>query len=372
MILIATDKIGGPGKGIFQFLRYADPERFSFLLCNFDPHWSCEGSFEFLERAQSERIAVHLLRQHRPIDVGLVAEAYDVIQRQGITLLQTHSYKANILGCLLKLRYRIPWIAFAHGYTGGAFRLHLYNRLDQFSYRFADRVVTVSSSLQVLLKHRGVRPERMRLIPNAIDPEDLQPRCALNAVRGTLKVPANEPLIAVIGRLSPEKGQRVFLQALRLLAPQFPSLRSLIVGEGPDEEKLRALAFQLGITEQVIFTGYRSDMPDLYKALDLVVIPSFSEGHPNVLLEAMACGIPVVSTDVGSVREVMGASGLVRPGTPTDLAVAIADVLRDPERSRELAKARQSEIRARFNPRRRAERILALYDEVLDLCNASP
>lgn len=369
LILIATDVVGGPGKGIFQIIRYADAQRFSFDLCNFQPSWCEQESREFYERAQSKGITMHRLRQNRAIDPGLLGQVYRVMRKENINLLQTHSYKANIVGCLLKLRYRIPWIGFAHGYTSGTFRLQLYNRLDQLCYRFADRIVTVSASLQTLLMRRGVPTERIRFIPNAIDPGELQSRCEPGAMRAELKIPTSSRcVIGVIGRLSSEKGHQVFLQACRLLVPQFPDLRALIVGKGPLEKQLRAHAAELGIEEQIIFIGHRSDMPDIYRMLDLVVIPSFSEGHPNVLLEAMACGIPVVSTDVGGVRESIGKAGLlVQPGSPEELAAAMVTVLNDPIRARELATADQSEVLARFDPQQRAQRIQALYDEVLGL-----
>lgn len=369
LILIATDVVGGPGKGIFQIVRHADPQRFSFDLCNFEPKWCEQESSEFYERAQSNGIYTHRLRQDQVIDLGLLGQLYRLIRKEKINLLQTHSYKANIMGCILKLRYRIPWIGFAHGYTSGTFRLHLYNRLDQLCYRFADRIVTVSAPLQSLLLRRGVPAERIRFIPNAIDPEELQPRCEAVAMRAELKLPATSRcVIGVIGRLSSEKGHQVFLQAFRLLVPHFPDLRALIVGKGPLEKQLRVHAVELGIEEKIIFTGHRSDMPDIYRMLDLVVIPSFSEGHPNVLLEAMACGIPVVSTDVGGVRDSIGKAGLlVQPGRPEELAAAMATVLNDPSRARELATADQSEVLARFDPQQRAQRIQALYDEVLGL-----
>ena len=370
--MVASDRVGGPGKGIFQLLRYADPHRCSFLLCNFflgkiDFLRNSTDSFEFFEMARAKGIEIKLLDQKNIIDPTLIGKAYRLIQREGINILETHSYKANILGSLLKLRYSIPWIAFAHGYTGGGLRLHLYNRIDQYCYQFADRVVVVSAQLKKLLLRRRVKEERIQLIHNAVDIEELKPLRVPAEVRGYFKAPASGHMVAVIGRLSPEKGQRTFLEALQMVVPQISSLRALIIGEGPDEKKLRALALELGIGEKVEFTGYRSDMPDIYGALDLVVIPSFSEGHPNVLLEAMACGVPVVSTDVGSVREAMGASGiLVRPGEPAELATAILKILNNPDLGRKIRNAGLSEVKARFDPLRRAERLMALYEEVLD------
>ena len=140
--------------------------------------------------------------------------------------------------------------------------------------------------------------------------------------------PAKDVRLLSVGRLSPEKGQVLLLQAVARLVPEFPGLRIAFAGIGPLEDSLRQESKRLGITERVEFLGYVEDMPRLYGDYDLVVQSSFTEGLPNVMLETSYLGVPVVATDVGGTREVIqhGETGLLV--TPRSLEALTAGIRR--------------------------------------------
>ncbi len=367
MIVIATDIIGGPGKGLFQFLRFSDHRRFDYLLCNYDRAGWTGYRNDFLDMARDQGIQVHRFYQRFTIDPLLVLQAYRTIKANGINIVQTHSYKSNILGFLLKRMFGIPWIAFAHGYTGENKKVALYNRLDLWCYQYADLAVVVSDPLKRLLQSKGTHPQRIIKLPNAVDRRELTPQTEPQVLREKWSIDAERPVIAVIGRLSPEKGQMVFLQAFQEAGKRIEGLQALIIGDGQELENLQQFCRENGMAEDVIFTGHVTNVGDYYRLIDLLVIPSYSEGLPNVLLEAMALGVPVVSTKVGAVGEVLQGmeENMVTPGDHYALAERISTFLADPDlKQRSTTKAGKI-ITRRYNPKMRAERLVSLYDRIL-------
>lgn len=367
MIVIATDIIGGPGKGLLQFLRFADRRRFDFLLCNYDRAGRNGFRSDFLNAAAAQGLVVHRFHQRATIDPLLIAQALRTIRKNRIDIVQTHSYKSNILGCLLKLLYNMPWIAFAHGYTGENNKIALYNRLDLMCYKYADLAVVVSEPLKRLLHSNGVDPRRIVKLPNAVDRKELVAHGDPQQLRRDRFLPADGAVIAVIGRLSPEKGQLVFLQAFRKIKARMAHATALIVGDGPEKPRLMQYCRDHGLAQNVVFTGHVTNVGNYYRMADLLVIPSYSEGLPNVLLEAMALGVPVIATRVGAVGEVLQGmdAAMVPPGDSAALAERMRLFLGDPSLAQETARQGRRTIALRYDPIRRAENLVALYYRVL-------
>lgn len=188
------------------------------------------------------------------------------------------------------------------------------------------QVVAVSQAVAEV--SRTVMPGApVRVIANAVDTERFRP-APRAAARAALGLPAEGPLVGAAGRLEPVKGHDVLLRAM----VEVPQARLVLIGEGSARDTLRRLADQLGLAERVHFLGHRGDMPQVLPALDLFCLPSRNEGLPLSVIEAQACDIPVVASDVGSLREaVCPASGrLVPPEDPPALAAAIRASLAAP------------------------------------------
>ena len=367
MIVIATDIIGGPGKGLFQFLKFADHRRFDYLLCNYDRAGMTGTRDDFLDKARAEGIPLYRFYQYTVIDPSLVLRAFRTIRRHRINIVQTHGYKSNILGCLLKLLFRVRWIAFAHGYTAENNKIAIYNRMDLRCYRYADLAVVVSEPLERLLLANRVRPQRIVKLPNAVDLKELAPQTEPFMLRQALGLHENTKLIGVIGRLSPEKGQMVFLEAFHSIKARLSGLKALIIGDGPEKARLMDYCRVQGLIDDVIFTGHVLNVGDYYRILDLLVIPSYSEGLPNVLLEAMGIGVPVVSTRVGAVAEVLAElpNNMIPAGDAEALAERIVRFLGRPDHARQSTAVGKTIIAERYDPAVRANKLLGLYDRVL-------
>jgi glycosyltransferase involved in cell wall biosynthesis len=175
-------------------------------------------------------------------------------------------------------------------------------------------------------------------------------------------------LVGIVGRLSSVKNPRLFLDAAALVCSARPHVRFLVVGDGELGSEMRARAGELGLMNQVIFTGWRHDLVSVYADLDAVVSSSNNEGMPLTIIEAMAAGCPVVATAVGGVPDLIddGVTGLlVAPRNPGLLATAILRVLNDRVLAQALADTARSRARVRFQATRFVADMNALYERLL-------
>ena len=252
-------------------------------------------------------------------------------------VLCCHGYKANLLGRFAARRAGVPVVAVSRGWTADCFRVRLYEKLDRFALRWMDRVVCVSEGQANKVRRAGVPGERVTVIRNAIRADRFaapEPRNR-DLLQGFFASP-RRLIVGAAGRLSPEKGFGVLVRAAAQVCRQRSDVGFVLFGEGPLRDRLQRDIAQLGLEGRFVLAGFRSDLDALVPSLDLLVLPSFTEGLPNVILEAMAAAVPVVATAVGGTPEVVvdGVTGwLVSPGDVEALAAGIAEMLASPERA---------------------------------------
>ena len=190
-------------------------------------------------------------------------------------------------------------------------------RLGAWLSRFADLIIVNSEAGRTHYVNNGYSSRRMTVIHNGIDTEHFQPdKTAGQRVRDEWKITDEQCLIGHVGRLDPRKDHQNFLHAASLLSRERENVRFVCIGTGPERsfQRLRHLAERLGLTERLIWAGGRHDMCAVYNALDVLASSScWGEGFPNVIGEAMACGVPCVVTDVGDSAHIVGDVGIVVP-----------------------------------------------------------
>jgi len=190
-------------------------------------------------------------------------------------------------------------------------------------------LMIANSEAGLIRRHTsGYRCSKRLVINNGFDTDEFKPNSeARIRLRSEWKI-KNEALIGIVGRLFVSKGHRIFLEAAALLRAERTDVRFVIVGDGPEKKDLELLSHELGLTESVIWAGVRQDMATVYNALDILCSSSYSEGLPNVIGEAMACGVPCVVTNVGDSAKIVGDEGVVVPtGEPQLLAKAFKTML---------------------------------------------
>lgn len=204
-------------------------------------------------------------------------------------------------------------------------------QLECFLSRFADLIIVNSHAGRAYHLAHGFPAKKMVVIPNGIDTECFKPSLEARVrVRAEWGIPDQKILIGLVGRLDPMKDHPTFLRAVGLLYQERQDVCFVCVGTGAENyaQELYQLTHELNISDQVIWTGARADIPAVYNALDIVVSSSYGEGFPNVIGEAMACGIPCVVTDVGDSAWIVGDTGLVvPPRNPEALKTAIAQLI---------------------------------------------
>jgi glycosyltransferase involved in cell wall biosynthesis len=300
---------------------------------------------------------------------GLTVRAIrKLIRTEQIDILHSHGYKADIYGYLATRRLRIPIIATRHNQRGlrHTLAIRLYEFLDILFLRRFNAVAAVSDLIAEELLRAGVAPRKVTVIGNGIDVSRFV------GASPTLSEELNKEqrlLIGTAGRLIPQKGIEYFLMAASEVLKTFPTLLFGIVGEGPHRPALERSMKDLGIERNVVFTGPRSDMPNIYASFDVFVLPSLEEGMPMTVLEALASGLPVIATKVGAVEKLVfpNQTGiLVQPGEAAGLAAALISLIGNPELRVRLGQNGRSLVQNEHSSSVMSQRYLRLYQELLN------
>jgi glycosyltransferase involved in cell wall biosynthesis len=313
-------------------------------------------------------MVTHELPELAAFDPLIFARAAVIARRIGAGVIQSHSYKPHVIALALRNALRVPWVGHHHGWTAENDKVKRYHRIDALTLPRADRVVAVARSAKEIVVREGVADGDVVVIPNAVERKDIDTPLDREGARAALGLPRDRFVGAVVGRLSHEKGQDVALEALAQARAQGAEVCLAFAGDGPDRAALEARCDALGLREHVWFLGHQRAVGPVYRAADMLVMPSRSEAMPNALLEAMTLGVPAVATRVGGVAEVAedGESAwIVPPEDPAALASAMRACAGDPtERDRRVARAREL-ARVNHDPRARARRYVALYESLL-------
>jgi len=363
-IAMASGILGGPGKGLVQFLRHGGLDACRPVIINYET--APDQDTEFTRAFRDVGAKVFSIRQHCALDFRLIRQGLAIVRSEQCDILQSHGYKSHVLCAAIHFVTKIPWIAFVHGWTSEDFKVRCYHTLEKCLVPAATRVVAVSESLKARLPLAARR--KTVVIPNAVDRDEVESCSRLRDVRAEFGISEQAMVVGVVGRLSPEKGQLFFLRVLNLVRREFPEVVGLLVGDGQDRAMLEAESIKLGLDKAVFFAGHTGCVGDFYRAMDLVVMPSLSEGMPNVALEAMMFGKPVVASRVGGVPEVVVDSvtgSLVDSQNLGQMLSAICSLLSNPGLLNKYGEAGRERVLQDFSPVHRANRIVSIYQEML-------
>jgi glycosyltransferase involved in cell wall biosynthesis len=322
------------------------------------------GFEQIRERARAKGAPLYSVPDRGPWDWRVVTHLLEICKHEQVAIWHGHDYKSNLLGLMLCRCWPMRLVTTVHGWVERNRRTALYFAIDKLCLPRYDRVFCVSDDLRMACLAAGVSPERCRLLENGIDTGEFTRTLSTREAKQRLGYDPERPLIGAVGRLSDEKGFDVLLRAA---AAGFDS-DVVIAGEGPLRPALESLIAELGLSSRVRLLGFRSDTISLYQALDVFVLSSRREGLPNVVLEAMAMGVPVVATRVGGLLELVepGRNGLlVEPDSVADLARAVERLLADSAQRSHLATEARRTIESRFSFQKRMDAIRHVYDEMI-------
>ena len=288
-----------------------------------------------------------------------------------IAIVHAHGYKADFYALFATLhtgRKRVatihPWLMESNCMSSAKF----YMALDKALLRSFHRIVAISDEMRDEVVRDGMKPGRVATIENGIDLQRFAATPNVASARRDFGIPAGARVIGAVGRLSKEKGHAVLLAAAKSLVGKFPDLCFMLVGDGPEREKLTQEVAALGLQKNVIFTGVCSDIPKALAAMDIFVLPSLTEGLPMALLEAMAAKKVIVATAVGSIPRVIRnqENGVTVPPNDTPaIAQALADLLRDPQTALRFADRAYDAVQP-FSAETMGKQYVKLYDQLLE------
>lgn len=328
-------------------------------------HNETRVNIEVAERAAELGLTVRFIRCRSQFDWRAVREIQAIVERDAIELVHTHGYKADFYGLLGARLAGVPIVATCHNWLDNHRNLRIYARLDRHLLRFFGAIVAVSRPVANQLS-RTVPAQRLQVIPNGVSVSD---EGVILPVASDLRF-ESRTVVGTVGRLSLEKGHAVLVEAAAKVCidTSLPKPLFIVVGDGPVMADLLAQVSQLGLTDVFLFAGQRQDMPAVYPAFDLFVLPSLTEAMPMALLEAMAAGLPVIATKVGAIPEVLSDSSfgaVVAPGNPSELAAAIIELLRDRQRRIEVGANARKRVRDLFSSTTMTSRYIGVYRQLV-------
>jgi glycosyltransferase involved in cell wall biosynthesis len=363
----------GPAKNLIEFARRAAGAPQSLLGANITLATFHRGngpiSNDFVLACEKAGLEVHVLRERFLFDLAVVPAMRKLIALHKPDIIQSHAVKSHFLIRLTGINRECPWIAFHHGYTWTSSRTRIYNHLDRWSLPAASKVVTDCRPFASALEKIGVRPERIVIQHSSVKNFSPASDKEVSELRQALGISKDTPVLLCVGRLSREKAQADLVEAAALLrrANKQRKIRFILAGGGPDEQMLKDTARSFFVEDWFIFTGHLPDLGPYYTLANLLVLPSHTEGSPNVLLEAMAAGLPIIATDVGGIPEIVTNEKealLIEKQNPVALARAIERLLGDVNLQSRLGEAARRRISA-YSPAAYCDSILSLYQSCL-------
>ena len=367
--VVPTLRYGGTERQFMTLSASLDPSRFQVDLACLRPGGG---------------LAAEAVRHGLPVDtydigpfhsartLGLQTRFARDIARRRIDVVHAYNFYGNVFAVPPARLAGAP-VVLASIRDCGPYLTPMQLRVQRLVCRAATRVVVNAGAVRDWLVADGYDPARIVVIPNGVDLDRFRAPADPAAVRDSLGLEPDAPLVTVVSRVTRLKGLEEFIGAAAMLAYRYPRARFVIAGEpAPGDEcylaSLRRLAARLWIGDRVVFAGLRQDVPALFGASTVVVMPSLNEAMPNALLEAMAAGAPTVATRVGGTPEAMidGETGLlVAPGDATALAPAISRMLDEPGVAAGFGRAARRRIEQRFSLGRMVSDTEQLYVDLL-------
>jgi glycosyltransferase involved in cell wall biosynthesis len=369
LAMLEANSISGSAKAVLEFAKEAThghsglPE-IDLSMLTFDRG---QGENYLTKTIRDIGAPLDVIFERGRFDTNIIPQLRAVVENRRADIIWSNSVKSHFLVRWAGLNRSRRWVAFHHGYTTTDMKMHIYNQLDRWSLQAADRVLTSSAAFVEELVRMNVQPNHIYVQHMPIRPFAPVSQKQKSELRQRLGLDDRTHVLLSVGRLSREKGHADLVRAfpkMRELAGD-SQLRLVLVGEGPERRRIEELCRSLNLRDVVTLVGQQDDINPYYGIADVFLLPSLSEGCPNVLLEAMAAGVPVVATAVGGVPEA-ATSGrdaiLVKKHDLAALASATAGVLNDRQlRERLVSVAR--EIVSRKSPEAYFKSIASVFSQ---------
>ncbi|MFB0526148.1 MAG: glycosyltransferase family 4 protein [bacterium] len=323
----------------------------------------CPPQSPLVERAKAIGLKVLPVKMHGEWDLLAVYKLKKIIRKNSIKIVHLHSPHAHALGLLAAK-------------SGGNCKVVLSRRVDfpikknilsSLKYANVDRIIAISQRVKQALMSDGLPKEKIDVVYSGVDIERFQ-NVKANRLISELALNKDKLIIGNIAALTWDKDHRTLIEAARVVVDEFPQVTFLIVGEGPLRREIEISVKRLNLEEKVKLLGFRQDIPEILSILDLFVLSSSWEGLGTSLLDAFASRVPVVSTNVGGIPEIVkhGVNGiLVSPGNPGVLAGAIISLLKNRDLASRMAEEGFRLVKEKFSIEKMVQDTRKIYDRLV-------
>jgi len=326
-----------------------------------------EGGF-FADKLVKEGIDVNILHISTSRNPLSIYKLYRLLKSHKFDIIHTHAYSAGTIGRISAFLAGIP-VIISHNHSIYDYYNKYYHFVEWLLSLITDRVICISEVVNRFANEtQRINAKKLITIHNGIDDVCPVTEKRSSDLKKELGLPINHSVICTIAHLEEHKGLKYLLESASLLLASRRDISFLFVGVGALERKLKKLCVDLKIEKNVIFSGERSDIPEILFSIDIFVLPSLREGLPLTILEAMACGKPVIATNVGGIPEIVvdGVSGiLVSPKDPEALFRAMDELLNDRAKLTKMGHHGERVCEESFSSNAMIEKIENLYDSLL-------
>ncbi|MEZ5070238.1 MAG: glycosyltransferase family 4 protein [Bacteroidales bacterium] len=335
---IRQGKIGGGESHVLELVSHLDPERFESIVLSFT-------TGPMVEELERRGIRTQVFETETPFDIKVWRQVAAFLRREKPQMVHAHGTRA-MSNLVFPARWaNIPLVYTVHGWSFHNDQSALVRKIRVASERFLTRRAVQTICVSASNQEEGIRRfnlQNSRVIHNAIDLEKFDYRRQFPDLRPSLGISQGKTVVGFIARVTEQKDPFTLIRAMKRVRDETRDVVLLMVGDGNLREKTIQLARDLGITDQVVFQGFRTDVPQVLSAIDIYCLPSLWEGFPIGILEAMAMEIPVIASSIDANREMVedGILGLlVNQGEEKKLAEAILLLHRDRRLRASLAQA---------------------------------
>jgi len=395
--IIARLNVGGPARHVVWLTQALQSDEFqTTLIAGSIPPGEDDMGYFADENGVDPYYLREMSREISPSDIRSLIKLYRRIKAEKPDIIHTHTAKAGTLGRIAGSIYRwLTWgslvgrprrVRMVHTFHGHVFhsyytpsKTRVFLAIERTLARASDRIIVLSEQQldEINSKFRVGKREQFLIVPLGIDVDQFDLSVATRQrLRGEIGAGDNDAIVGFVGRLTEIKNISLLLQTAALMRDRL-NIKFVVVGDGHLRQALEKEAASLGITENMVFLGNRTDIADIYNSLDIVALTSLNEGTPLSLIEAMAAGKPVISTAVGGVKDLLGkklderdAFAVCERGVrvdsfePSDFQAGLSFLIENDGLRNETAERGKEFIRSRYSKQRLIEDIKRLYREL--------
>ena len=366
LFLFTTLPIGGAENLLLSVTNRIDKKHFRPIVCCIAE----KGAIgEEIEKSGVPVLTLNKMKK-RGFDIKIVALIRSLIREYDIKLVHTNLYHANLYGRLAAYLSGVPAVASVYNTypTRPSVKKRIINRLLA---PLSAAVTVVSKEIRAdLIRWDHVPAEKIRVFPSAIDFSLSESTLSNQQARALFGLTETSFVIGAIGRLEEQKGHSYLLQAAKIMNDQGRNIEVLIAGDGRLRNILEHQAHDLKMSERIHFLGMRRDLGNIFRAMNVLAMPSLWEGLSLVLLSTMAAKVPIVATHVGNAPELIGNNQygtLISPKSAEILANALSDVMDNPETYTEMTSRAEAMVRDQYGEEKYVSSLVRLYGEILGM-----